>query len=150
MRPSSSFAGSGPPSGFRSSSLPTDGQCGTEPWACSAGRTTPAHVEAMNSSVRETIPLACVPGAIPADMRAGHFELVGDLFGRSLQERVELTDGYEFRFEPEEFERVARFVANERRCCPFLDFTISLVSGGALWLRLTGPAGSRAFIDAEL
>ena len=46
--------------------------------------------------------------------------------------------------------RSARFVANERRCCPFLTFTLELApDGGPLWLRLTGPAGTRAFLEAE-
>jgi hypothetical protein len=32
-------------------------------------------------------PLACVPGAIPADERAAHFALAAELFGAGVQER---------------------------------------------------------------
>ena len=35
----------------------------------------------------QTIPLACVPGAIPADERDGHFALARRLFGEAVLER---------------------------------------------------------------
>lgn len=97
----------------------------------------------------EAIPLACVPGAIPADERAGHFDLARRLFGEAA-ERQAWGEGYAFRFAADAFEDVARFVANERRCCPFLDFEIAAEAAGPVWLRLTGPVGTRAFLDAEL
>ena len=97
------------------------------------------------------IPLACVPGAIPADERASHFELIRHLFREAVRERRDEPEGYAFRFAPAAFGDVARFVANERKCCPFLRFTIEVAPGdGAVWLRLTGPEGTRAFLDAEL
>ncbi len=101
--------------------------------------------------MQKSVPLACVPGAIPADERPAHFALIGELFGGGVQERRELADGYAFRFAPEWLERVMRFVRNERLCCPFLEFgiTVSPVDG-PVWLRLTGPQGTRAFLDAEL
>jgi hypothetical protein len=96
-------------------------------------------------------PLACVPGAIPADERAAHFALAAELFDAGLQERRELADGYAFRFAPERLDGVMRFVANERRCCPFLEFGITVSpADGPVWLRLTGPEGTRAFLKAEL
>lgn len=96
-------------------------------------------------------PLACVPGAIPAEERPAHFALAAELFGGMVQERQALEDGYAFRFAPERLDGVMRFVANERRCCPFLEFTITVApSGGPAWLRMTGPAGTRAFLEAEL
>jgi hypothetical protein len=97
------------------------------------------------------LPLACVPGAIPAEDRAAHFALVKALFSTALQERRELANGYAFRFDADQLDRVARFAANERKCCPFLSFTMELMPGsGSLWLRLTGPEGTRGFLDAEL
>ena len=46
---------------------------------------------------------------------------------------------------------LAEFVANERRCCPFFTFTIRAEPAPALlMLRLTGPAGVKPFILAEL
>jgi hypothetical protein len=96
-------------------------------------------------------PLACVPGAIPADERAAHFALAAELFGGGVQERRQLADGYALRFAPERLDGVMRFVSNERLCCPFLEFGITVApADGPVWLRLTGPAGTRAFLEAEL
>ena len=43
--------------------------------------------------------LACIMGAIPEAERAAHVALVSDLFGRRVQERQDVSDGYAFRFE---------------------------------------------------
>lgn len=95
--------------------------------------------------------IACVPSAIPAAERASHFALAHELFHELAQERAELRDGYAFRFEPDVFEAVARFVANERKCCPFMNFELSLArESGPVWLRMTGPAGTREVVQAEL
>ena len=95
--------------------------------------------------------LACVPSAIPAAERKGHLALGRELFEIRAREQVELPNGYAIRFQPEAFEAVARFVANERKCCPFLTFELTLdPTSGALWLRMTGPEGTRAVLDAEL
>lgn len=96
-------------------------------------------------------PIACVPGAIPAEKRAQHFALIARLFGDALREQREIPEGYAFRFDAGSFSDVASFVDNERRCCPFLTFALELTPGGGpLWLRLTGPEGAREFVDAEL
>lgn len=95
--------------------------------------------------------LACVPSAIPAAERASHFALARELFTRGAQQRLELPDGYAFRFRPEAFESVRRFVANERKCCPFLIFELTIAeNSGPLWLRMTGPDGTREVLQAEL
>lgn len=95
--------------------------------------------------------LACVPSAIPVVDRLRHFALARELFQVQAKERVELPDGYAIRFASDAFEAVARFVANERKCCPFLVFELTLDSmSGPLWLRMTGPEGTRAVLDAEL
>ena len=103
-----------------------------------------------DSRLDSSPPLACVPGAISAAERPAHFALLTHLFGVA-HERIEIANGYAFRFDADAFDDVARFVTNERRCCPFLNFSIELSrDGGALWLRLTGPSGTREFLDAEL
>ena len=97
------------------------------------------------------VPLACIVGAIPPDERPAHFALLTRLFSEVARERRKVPDGYAFRFDPDAFDDVTRFVANERRCCPFLTFALELVpNAGPLWLRLTGPVGTREFLDAEL
>lgn len=103
------------------------------------------------STVHPEIPLACVPGAIPPEERPAHFALAARLFGELATEKRRLPDGYAFRFGPEILLDVARFVENERRCCPFTTFVVELAPGsGPLWLRLTGPEGTDALLAAEL
>src|SRR5450631_2697378 len=42
---------------------------------------------------------------------------------------------------------VLAFIANERRCCPFFDFTLNVTAdAGPTWLRLTGRAGVKEFL----
>ncbi|MFL5608710.1 MAG: hypothetical protein ACJ8AD_19800 [Gemmatimonadaceae bacterium] len=96
-------------------------------------------------------PLACVPGAIPARERAAHFALLTRLFGRSARSRERLPDGYRYRFDGDALDDLTAFVVNERRCCPFLSFTLEIgPSEGPILLQLTGPAGVHEFLDAEL
>lgn len=95
--------------------------------------------------------LACVPSAIPSSERAQHFELARRLFRELAEERQELSNGYAWRFRASQLEAVARFVANERKCCPFVDFELSIAAAdGPIWLRLTGPRGTREVLQAEL
>jgi hypothetical protein len=105
----------------------------------------------MTSRTSHCAELACVPAAIAPQERAAHFALIRQLFGELVHERAELPNGYAYRFHPDALEMVARFVANERRCCPFLDFELAVApDSGPLWLRMTGPDGTREVLEAEL
>ena len=96
-------------------------------------------------------PVACIPGAIPAHEREAHFARAGRLFHEVALEREVMPAGYRFRFPPGELEELSRFVAHERRCCPFLSFSIEVgPEGAALDFRITGPPGGRAVVEAEL
>lgn len=66
--------------------------------------------------------LACMQGAIAPGERAAHFSLARRLFGHLAEEPTVLRDGYAFRFAPDALPLLAQFVANERRCCPFITF----------------------------
>jgi len=93
--------------------------------------------------------IACVPGGVPADERDAHFALLSRLLKEDVRERVGSPDGYAFRFDGDMFDDIARYVSNERKCCPFLDFVIEVApDSGPLWLRLTGPCGTREFLEA--
>jgi hypothetical protein len=55
------------------------------------------------------------------------------------------------RLPADELVQVARFVANERKCCTFLRVELDIAPGaGSMWLRLTGPQGTRELLEAEL
>ncbi|HEX6940658.1 MAG TPA: hypothetical protein VF158_14675 [Longimicrobiales bacterium] len=104
----------------------------------------------MDAERQESTPLACVMDAIPAKERAAHVALIAHLFQEVAQEIQELPEGYAFRFPAGELESVAAFLANERKCCPFLTFELTIPPAeGPVWLRMSGPPGTRDFLAAE-
>jgi len=104
----------------------------------------------MAATAALTQPLACVPGAIAPEEREAHFALAQRLFAEFAQAREPLSDGYRFQFPPDAITAIAQFVANESKCCPFMQFDISVAAdSGPVSLRMTGPEGTRAVLDAE-
>jgi hypothetical protein len=102
-------------------------------------------------STDSPIALACVPGAIPLTERPAHFELLSRLSGSDARERGEHPDGCAFRFDADAWSDISRWIDNERRCCPFRSFDVRVAAAeGEIRVRLSGPAGVRAFLDAEL
>ena len=96
-------------------------------------------------------PVACVPEAIPAGERERHRALARRLFADGALETVIGPTGMEARFEVGALLDLARFVANERRCCPFLGFTIRVEAGAtSVWLTMTGPPGTGEMLRTEL
>jgi hypothetical protein len=105
----------------------------------------------MSASALIESPLVCDLTAIEPALRAQHSALASYLFNEAAQERQELPDGYAFRFAAELYDQVAAFVANERRCCPFLRFELDLpAERGPLILRMTGREGVKQLLQAEL
>ena len=97
------------------------------------------------------VALYCVPDAIPASERAAHFERARRLLRLETKEWRELANGYAFCFRAEAFDDVAKFVTNERKCCPFLTFELTVAAdAGPVWLTITGPEGAREVLRAEL
>lgn len=97
-------------------------------------------------------PLACDLTAIPADVREEHVLSAPQLFSLA-QEVLELPDGFAIRFlnEPGHFMAIARFIENERLCCPFFRFELEIKpNGGPLWLRLTGGEGVKDLLKTTL
>ena len=96
--------------------------------------------------------LVCRIGALQPEERARHTELLSALKS-SILGVAERPDGYAFRFsgEGDLFRRLAEWATLERACCPFLDFELLLErDGGGATLRLSGPAGTRELLRAEL
>ena len=97
------------------------------------------------------VALACEAEAIPLADRPAHFALLDRLFGELSLGRVMSPGGYSYSFDPSALELIATFVKNERKCCSFLKFAIEVGPANArVWLRLSGPEGTREFLDAEL
>jgi hypothetical protein len=103
----------------------------------------------MTDAGAAELPVACTLS--PADLAERRTGALGALAAAVL-ERRELTDGWALRFAPDpgRIPELARVMELERVCCPFLRFRLTVEPGhGAVWLELTGPAGSREFL-AEL
>jgi hypothetical protein len=67
-----------------------------------------------------------------------------------VPQRRDLPDGYEFRFPASRIEALARFIENERRCCPFVTFALVADGSDDVGLRMVGPPGTRELLQAEL
>ncbi len=97
-------------------------------------------------------PIACVMDTLTVEQRNRRAELFSKISGQA-QETQELPDGYAIRFEPDTttWMRLAEFITFERRCCPFLAFSLSAEDeNGAMWLRITGRQGVKQFLAAAL
>jgi hypothetical protein len=92
------------------------------------------------------LPVACTltPGTI-AIRKAG---LLPGLVGRA-ESKEDMQDGVRFRFPPDALTAVVATVDAERQCCRFLRFEIVVEpDAGPIWLSLTGPPGTREFLDS--
>lgn len=106
----------------------------------------------MNNKLNEAQSLACDLTAIPADAREEHVISAPQLFALA-QEVQDLPNGFAIRFLNEQgrFLALAKFIENERLCCPFFNFTLELEpNNGPLWLRLTGAEGVKEILQITL
>lgn len=106
----------------------------------------------MNTNSNENQALTCDLTAIPASVREEHVITAPQLF-QQAQEIQELPSGYAIRFqnEPGRFAAIAKYIENERLCCPFFNFGLEVESNsGALWLKLTGGAGVKELLYVTL
>lgn len=95
--------------------------------------------------------IACDLTAIPADERAIHMARASRLLFMAYAERQELPNGFAWRFGVDEYDELRQYIANERRCCPFFTFEMEVVTERrALWLRITGNAEIKVFLQSEL
>lgn len=106
----------------------------------------------MNTNLNENQSLACDLTAIPTTIREEHIITAPQLFA-AAQEVHELPNGYAVRFlnDPGRFMAIARFIENERLCCPFFHFGLEIEpNSGPLWLRLTGAEGVKEILQTIL
>jgi hypothetical protein len=90
-------------------------------------------------------------GIFTPAQRESHIQTTTELI-QAVQNVQEIENGYEFTFpnETEFISRIAEFISNERLCCPFLKFTLNIVSNTEpVSLSLTGPLGTQEFLRAE-
>ncbi|MGH7449076.1 MAG: hypothetical protein ACRELT_16000 [Longimicrobiales bacterium] len=76
---------------------------------------------------------------------------VRSLFDTQAEERLDIADGFSWRFPPDALNELAAFISLERYCCPFLRFRIEVhPDGGSVWLTIDGPPGTAEFLELEL
>ena len=94
--------------------------------------------------------LVCNMGVFTPEQREAHILNTTQLI-QSLQNIQELENGYEFLFPGDAvlIAQIAEFIANERLCCPFLEFTLHVHANEPTALRLTGPIGTQEFLRSE-
>lgn len=95
-----------------------------------------------------TQPIACRLDALTPAERIRQQALRREL-DAAIVERRETADGHLFvyRADPAVVPAVAEWMALERRCCPFLDFTLTWrAADGGPALELSGGPGVKAFI----
>lgn len=100
----------------------------------------------------DAVPVACVPHALSREERDRSRDLRRELAAATV-ETQSLPGGYRYRYrnDADVFRKAAEWVTLERRCCPFLTFTLRWEQGHAApGLDLTGPAGTREFLRAEM
>ncbi|MCW1968936.1 MAG: hypothetical protein KIH69_012570 [Anaerolineae bacterium] len=96
--------------------------------------------------------IVCNMNAIPSAER----ELHGRRWNSLLAQKIcsaELESGYRLLFpvSSENLVLLMEVVKNERLCCPFLHFQITLGSAGeAVSLELSGPEGTKELLASEL
>jgi len=71
---------------------------------------------------------------------------------KQVQQKKELANGYAYKFSGEDatVDELASFIKTERLCCDFFTFNISVKGDKSAWLQITGPKGSKEFIQTEL
>ncbi len=97
-------------------------------------------------------PFYCDQNALDPERRSRHFDVLGPALVAKRTAVRELPDGYEIRFpsDGETYRQLAEYVEAERLCCPFFDIALRVTpDSGPLWLRVTGRAGTKQFIEAD-
>ena len=101
--------------------------------------------------MRSTVPLACNMNVFTPAQREAHIRNSTELI-QAIQSVQGVENEYELVFpnESEFITQIAEFIANERLCCPFLDFTLKVASDKEpVSFILTGPSGTQEFLRAE-
>jgi hypothetical protein len=106
----------------------------------------------MSSDTMPQSVIACNLSAIPVEERGQHSVTAQEVFA-CVEEVKEESNGYALRLPTDSalVLKVADFIANERLCCPFFEFTLRVTpNGGPIWLNLGGDESVKAFIKSEL
>ncbi len=96
------------------------------------------------------IPIICT--LTDAEFRERERSVLSKLMPAVLDTQ-EIENGFRYRFSPDDaiLTKLNEFIILERKCCPFLDFHLTVERGnGGVWLELSGAEGAQEFIAATL
>lgn len=96
--------------------------------------------------------LACNLKAINKDDLKKHRENGKAVF-EAISEIREVISGYEFRLpaDTETIQRAGAFIAREKLCCPFFEFTLYVrAEHGPVWMRLSGGKEVKQYLEENL
>jgi hypothetical protein len=118
--------------------------------ALPACNSTPQARKDVAMSASKEPPMVCT--LTPEQLSASREGLLPGLLERA-DERTPLERGYRMKFTPPHapglLDEIASIVEQERGCCQFLKFQITVEpSNGPIYLEVTGPAGTREMLDA--
>jgi len=94
------------------------------------------------------LPVACT--LTESERRQRREQLLERVVSR-VEERRALDDGVALRFATDDvaLAELMEMIRLERQCCAFLRFRLTVEPGGApVWLELTGPEGTREFLES--
>jgi hypothetical protein len=96
-------------------------------------------------------PLVCNMNVFTPAQRDSHIQTTMELI-QAVESVQGVENGYELRFpnQTEFIAKIAEFISNERLCCPFLKFSLTVASNNEpVSLSLTGPMGTQEFLRGE-
>ena len=102
----------------------------------------------VRNAAEPLLPIVCT--LTPEQLSAQRQGLLPGLMARA-EERTALNRGYRMRFTPRAglLDEIAGILEQERGCCRFLKFQITVEPGnGPIYLEVTGPKGTREMLDA--
>ena len=94
--------------------------------------------------------LICNMDVFTPAQRDGHIQSTRLLF-ETVQNVEEAENGYTFTLPNQtDILKLSEFIINERRCCPFLTFTLTIEPDPkSITLLLSGPIGTQEFLREE-
>jgi hypothetical protein len=96
-------------------------------------------------------PIACRANALDKTERKRQQELL-ELVRRTAQATQELPDAFAVRLasDPGVFQQAAEWIRPERRCCPFVHFTLAWRLDDTVWIAFSRGPGVKDFLAAEI
>jgi len=96
------------------------------------------------------LPIACSLTA--PELQTRRTEVLQKVRAAALEVK-EIEDGFAYRFSSDDslLGDLSTLIQLEHRCCPFLRISLIVEAGdGPIWLELTGPPGTKEFLNSIL